>query len=317
MMSTRKLALALGALLTVSACGPDESGGTQAMAAGGSMGGGAGTGSVGSDEGGSPAPESDASLHAAVEAGSATLPDGSIDGGAVDEWKQSWPQAGGPDGSWRVPGTGPKSWSVTLNQNIVWRTALPSGGQGGIAVWGDHVFLTTFEPYVSGAPKTSATILGHALDTTTGKILWSVKLVGETPSPMMYAYSDSTSWSPITDGKYVWFFNSSGEMGCWDWSGKEIWRRKFHAPDEPFNKQHEPFMAGDTIVSAEPLSPDEPGYRTDRAIWNYLRGIDKMTGKTKWIADDALTHYTTAVSGTLPNGSRAVLFGRGGPHDVP
>jgi hypothetical protein len=257
-----------------------------------------------------------ASTTPADDASAGTV-DASSEAATADPWHEAWPQAGGPDGTWRVPGVAPTSWSVALNQNIVWRSPLPSGGQGGIAVWGDRLFLTTFDVYQPGASKMSATILGHALDASTGKILWSVKLTGSTPSPMMYAYSDSTSWTPITDGKYVWFFNSSGEMGCWDYAGNEIWRRQFPAPDDPFNKQHEPFMAGDTIVSAEPISPGEPGYRDDRKVWNYLRGIDKMTGKTIWIAEDALTHYTTSVSGLLPDGTLAVLHGRGGPHGVP
>ncbi len=242
---------------------------------------------------------------------------GGSGGPAADPWHESWPQAGGPEGTWRVAGSAPKSFSVSLNQNIAWKAPLPGGGQGGIAVWGNRLFLTTFESYTPGASKMSATIVGHALDADTGKILWSVKLTGSTPSPMMYAYSDSTSWTPITDGQYVWFFNSSGQMGCWDYSGKEIWRRDFPAPDEPFNKQHEPFMAGNAIVSAEPLQPGEPGYADDKKIWNYLRGIDKLTGKTLWISQDALTHYTTAVSGRLPNGDLAVVHGRGGPHSVP
>jgi PQQ-like domain len=237
--------------------------------------------------------------------------------GVLDPWHDNWPQAGGPEGTWRVSGHAPTSFSVSLNQNILWQAPLPGGGQGGIAVWGDRLFLTTFEPYTPGASKMSATILGHALDATTGKVLWSVKLTGTTPSPMMYAYSDSTSWTPITDGSHVWFFNSSGEMGCWDFNGKELWRRSFPAPDEPFNKQHEPFLAGDAIVSAEPLVSGEPGYSDDKRIWNYLRGIDKLTGKTLWISQDALTHYATAVSGRLANGDLSVLQGRGGPHSVP
>lgn len=237
--------------------------------------------------------------------------------GVADVWHQNWPEAGGPDGTWRVAGAAPTSFSVSTGQNILWKAPLPGGGQGGIAVWNDRLFLTTFEQYTPGASKMSATILGHALDATTGKVLWSVKLTGTTPSPMMYAYSDSTSWTPITDGEHVWFFNSSGEMGCWDYEGHELWRRSFPAPDEPFNKQHEPFLAGDTIVSAEPLVAGEPGYSADKALWNYLRGIDKLTGKTLWISADAVTHYATSVSGHLQNGALAVLQGRGGPHGVP
>lgn len=194
---------------------------------------------------------------------------------------------------------------------------MPNGGQGGIIVWKDRLFLSTFEEYQEGAPRFSATTLGHCLDARTGKILWSVRLVGQNPSPLMYAYSDSTSWTPVTDGKYVWFFNASGEMGCWDFSGKEIWRRKFLAPGEPFNKQHEPILLGNTLLTLEPLAPSEPGYDASRGLWHYLRGIDKMTGKTLWIAEDGTTYYCTSVIGKLPDGSDAILHGRGGPHNVP
>src|SRR6185295_10265935 len=81
----------------------------------------------------------------------------------------NWPQAAGPHGSWSVPeAKAPVSWSVARNQNIVWRAPLPNGGQSGIAVWGDRLFLTTFEPYETGAPKMSSTILGHAIDAKNG-----------------------------------------------------------------------------------------------------------------------------------------------------
>lgn len=231
---------------------------------------------------------------------------------------QNWPQAGGPELNWHYPGgSPPTAWSGALGKQIHWRSPMPNGGQGGIAVWKDRLFLTTFEEYQEGAPKFSATILGHCLDRKTGKILWSVKLVGSSPSPMMYAYSDSTSWTPVTDGKHVWFFNASGEMGCWDFAGKEVWRRKFLAFGEPFNKQHEPILFNNTLISLEPLAPEEPGYRADRARWHYLRGIDKRTGKTLWIAEDATTYYCTSVFGRLPDGTPAILHGRGGPHDVP
>src|ERR1700753_397692 len=110
----------------------------------------------------------------------------------------NWPQAGGPDGTWRFnTHDAPSNWSVTLNQNIVWKTALPNAGQSGIAVWGDRLFLTTFD---EGEIKTSGAILGLCVDAKTGKILWTVKLNGPTKSPMMYAYSDSTSPTPVTDG---------------------------------------------------------------------------------------------------------------------
>ncbi len=241
-----------------------------------------------------------------------------LSGSASIARAEDWPQGAGPNLDFRAIGRkAPTHWSVATGSNVIWRTKLPSGGQGGIAKWGNRLFLTTFEEYQEGGPKYSATILGHCLDAKDGRILWSVKLLGENPSPICYAYSDSTSWTPVTDGKHVWFFNASGEMGCWDFSGREVWRRKFLAPGEPFNKQMEPILLNGTIVTMEPLSPDDPRYRVNRKSWHFLRGIEAATGKTHWIADDASTYYCTPTAGRMPNGKWAILHGRGGPHDVP
>lgn len=219
---------------------------------------------------------------------------------------QNWPQAAGPDGTWTTRGPAPVDrWSVAQGTNILWHTPMPNGGQSGIAVWGDRLFLTTF---AEGEKGFSAKILGLAVDAKSGKILWRVALDGVEKSPMLYAFSDSTTPTPITDGKHVWFFNASGSMGCWTIDGREIWRgtyKPWGAPF-PFNKQHEPILADGVILNVEPLDNNEkPG-------WNYLRAIDPPTGKTKWIAEDATTAYNTAVAAR-----GAVLHGRGGWHDVP
>ena len=229
---------------------------------------------------------------------------------------ENWPQAAGPDGTWSASkAQAPVSWSVALNHNILWRAPLPAVGQSGIAVWGDRIFLTTFEPYKAGDPKFSTTILGHAIDAKTGKILWSVRLEGSVKSPLMSAYSDSTSPTPATDGKHVWFTNSSGVIACVDWNGKEVWRHTWTPWGEPypFNKQHEPILYGNYLLNVEPLD----GNPDSKKGWNYLRALDKSTGKTLWIAEDATTTYTTSRFGRTADGKPAVVTARGGWHDVP
>jgi hypothetical protein len=228
---------------------------------------------------------------------------------------RGWPQAAGPDGTWSLRGEpAPTNWSVTRDQNIVWRCALPNGGQSGLAVWGDRLFLTTFDSLQPGE-KFSGNILGHCVDANSGKILWSVKLSGPTPSPVLYAYSDSTSPTPVTDGKHVWFINNSGEMGCWDFEGHEIWRRSFEpwGKPYPFNKQHEPMLFEGVLVNVEPPA----GNPHEKFGWNYLSGIDARTGKLRWVAQDATTTYCTSVFGRTADGLPAVLTGRGGHHEVP
>jgi len=232
---------------------------------------------------------------------------------------ENWPQAAGPNGSWTAAGPNvPLRWSVSNDQNIVWRTPLPEVGQGGIAVWGDRVFLTTMKPLAADAKKKAGRdVVGYCLDGVTGKILWSVDLPGAVDCNYAYGFSDPTTPSPITDGLHVWFYNSAGAVGCWDFSGRQVWLRQWHPTEHrPFNKQFEPILEGDTVLNMEPRDEGDPK-REAQDPWNYLRGLDKLTGKTLWVADDALTHYNTPMRGTLPDGTPAVLQGRGAYHGSP
>ncbi|HEY2901344.1 MAG TPA: hypothetical protein VGL59_12260 [Polyangia bacterium] len=288
------------------------SGGTIGAGAGGTSGGGAPGGSGGSGSGGT--------------GGSSSADGGGAGGSALT--LDTWPQAGGPDGTFRVNVDGaPTTWSVATNKNILWQTNLDNEGQGGIAVSGDLLFLTTFLPFTGS--KTSLSVEGYAIDRKTGAIKWRTKpLTGNgEPSGMAYQYSDATSWTPIAEGKYVWFFASTGHMGCWDVTGTPdaqgflapLWEADFAGQDPiyPSNRQHEPFMIGTDLVIVSPLGKGMGDPPTKNAGWNYLHGIDKMTGKTTWVADDASTFFNTAVMGKLPNGMPAVVHGRGGPHNVP
>ena len=59
----------------------------------------------------------------------------------------NWPQAGGPNGNFIVPNAkAPTEWSVTLDQNIAWKTTLPELGQSSVTVWGDRVYFSINKP---------------------------------------------------------------------------------------------------------------------------------------------------------------------------
>ena len=347
---------------------------------------------------------------------------------AADSQTNSWPMSGGPEGNWQVTTDQhvPTEWSVRTGKNIKWRTELPEGGQSGIAVWGNRLFLTInpekdtpayseltkeYESLkaqydseykntltqlqsssefkkkkdaVNAAKKawddefnektkklkgnaknrykkvldksafgknlkknqqdlfnyihtdkkfkelhTSMTRAQQAmkagasdqnidlvcLDADNGQILWQKTVKGLMGSGYHYGFSDSTTPCPATDGKYVWAINASGGMACFDFDGNEIWSRTWMPTGgRPFNKQFDSILYGDSILNVEP--PDEGDSSRD-PLWNYLRAIDKNTGKTQWVCKDAITHYNAPVMSTMADGTPAVLIARGGPHGVP
>jgi len=233
----------------------------------------------------------------------------------------NWPQAAGPNGDWTVSTNRnvPTSWSAERNENIQWRVSLPETGQSGIAVWENRLFLTTMKPLAADSnAKRGSDIVIYCFDANTGKRLWQHDLPGDPKATSIYAYgfSSSSSPTPITDGKHVWFWNASGSMGCWTVDGQQVWTRRWTPTlGRPFNKQFEPIKFGNTVLNVEPLDPNDPKRRDD--AWNYLRAFDAKTGKHLWTAPGGLTHYNTPVLGTLPDGRHAVLYGRGAHHNTP
>lgn len=238
-----------------------------------------------------------------------------------DEASENWPQAAGPNHDWTVKTDRPVplKWSAENNQNIRWRISLPESGQSGIAIWEDRIFLTTMMPLeVGAAEKKGADIVLYCISAIDGGILWQHDLAGNSEAASLYGYgfSSSSSPTPITDGEHVWFWNASGQMGCWSIDGEEVWTRSWTPTlGRPFNKQYEPIKYGNTIVNVEPRDLDDPLRRDD--AWNYLRGFDSTSGAALWIAPDGLTHYNTPMLGILPGGGKGILSARGAHHDVP
>ncbi len=130
---------------------------------------------------------------------------------------ENWPQ-------WRgARGDGvshEKNLPVTWNkmENVAWRLPLPGAAGSTPVVWGDHIFLTS-------AAGNDLVLL--CIDTS-GKELWR-KVLGTGNRVARGDESNLASPSPSTDGKHVFAFVGSGDLACYDFAGKEVW--KFNVQD--------------------------------------------------------------------------------------
>jgi outer membrane protein assembly factor BamB len=173
--------------------------------------------------------------------------------------------------AWRGPlGNGiseernlPVRWSS--NQNVRWRVPLPERGNSTPVVWGNRVFITQ----AIGARRTVM-----CFDRATGKLLWQSGVTSKEQEPTHS--TNPYSASPVTDGERVIASFASDGLYCYDFEGKELWKRtdlgrQIHI----WGAGAAPAIAGDLC-----LLNFGPGETT------YLLAVEKKTGRTVWKHDE-------------------------------
>ena len=74
-----------------------------------------------------------------------------------------WPQAFGPNGNGTVDGKAVSSFSGSENKKVLWRTKMPSTGQGTPIISNGKVFVTSHER-IKEDSETGSAIVGICLD---------------------------------------------------------------------------------------------------------------------------------------------------------
>ena len=174
-----------------------------------------------------------------------------------------WPSWRGPDGTGITPEQNlPREWSA--QKNIRWRTPLPGPGNSSPIVWGDRVFVTQ-------ATKADSRRELLCFDRNDGKLLWhsGVAYTEKEPTHQTNPYCAAT---PVTDGERVIASFGSAGLYCYDFAGKELWRRDFGKMTHVFGNASSPILHGELCFF--PFGPDEKNAR--------LIAVNKKTGKTVW-----------------------------------
>ena len=104
-------------------------------------------------------------------------------------------------------------WSQT--ENLAWRLELPGQAGSTPIIWGDNIFLTT-------VGDNNEDLLLMSIDVN-GVVRWKQKL-GAGNRDVLRGEGNSASPSPCTDGQYVWAYFSTGDIGCYDFDGNQIWK---------------------------------------------------------------------------------------------
>jgi outer membrane protein assembly factor BamB len=185
---------------------------------------------------------------------------------------RQWPQFRGPGGQGVARNTNlPVQWDGTSGEGILWTVDVPAPGYSSPIVWEDRLFLT-------GSNGQDYEV--YCYDARTGKLLWTRPVApgGEaTMTPQVFEGDTGifAAATAVTDGRRVCAIFANGDIGCFDFDGKELWS---HALG-PFNNMYGYASSlavedGRVIVQMDQSTPNER--------LSAVEAYDIASGKRLW-----------------------------------
>jgi outer membrane protein assembly factor BamB len=178
----------------------------------------------------------------------------------------NWPAWRGPQGDGHSPENNvPLRWSA--GENVRWKAPLPGPGNSSPVVWGDRVFLT--QALDKGARRAVL-----CFDRADGKLLWQKETAYAEKEPT-HQTNPYCSATPVTDGERVIASLGSAGLVCYDFAGKELWRKDVGPMTHIWGNASSPVLYGDLVILWV-----GPGERQT------LLAVHRADGKTAWEHDE-------------------------------
>jgi outer membrane protein assembly factor BamB len=177
----------------------------------------------------------------------------------------------------------PLQWGK--DKNVKWKIPLADQGNSTPVVWGDRIFMTQAN---KGGSVRSLFCFARA----DGKLLWQKDVTYDKPEKNW-----NQSWyanaSPTVDGERVIVCFASAGLYCYDYDGKELWKRTDLGHwEHNFGSGSSPVLYDDLVIQwcgPDALGAGKPGKR------NFLLAVDKKTGKTVWEHDEKVGSWSTPI----------------------
>ncbi len=226
-----------------------------------------------------------------------------------------WPMWRGPDATGSAKkGNPPVTWSEA--ENIKWKVKVPGESSSTPVIWEDKIFFLTAVKTdkkadtasqqnqsgqgrrMSTPPDAVYTFDVVCMDRKNGNILWQKTAREELPHQGHHPTGSFASYSPVTDGEFVWAGFGSHGVYCYDMDGNQKWGKDLGKMDAlmSFGEGSSVNLAGDAVI----VVMDHQG---DSAIY----ALNKDTGEILWKKDrDEATSWATPLAVEV-NGKMQVI----------
>lgn len=229
--------------------------------------------------------------------------------------ESNWPTWRGPHANGvAVQGNPPITWSET--ENIKWKVKLPDSSDSTPVVWGNKMFFQTAVPIredtdakvpprgsvdreiFTPIPTVPWKFSVICLDRRNGEVIWEKTVREEIPHEGSHPSGGLASYSPVTDGEYLWVNFGSRGLHCFDLDGNLIWDQEL--PEmltfRAFGEGTSPALAGDAVIVVQ-----------DHEGQSKIFAFDSMTGERLWEKDrDEGTSWATPIAAEV-NGKIQII----------
>ncbi|HEY1598978.1 MAG TPA: PQQ-binding-like beta-propeller repeat protein [Pirellulales bacterium] len=219
----------------------------------------------------------------------------------------NWHQWRGPLANGTSPTANPpRTWDE--NSNVRWKVTLPGEGSSTPIIWNDKVFVLSAvmtdrtielppEPEKPAAqegtpmprrakrPNNYFQFVVMCLDRSTGNVRWQDVAAEEVPHEGHHPDHGYASFSPTTDGQYLYVSFGSRGIFCYDLNGRQQWKRDLGDMQTyaTFGEGTSPVIHDDSLI----VNWDHQGE-------SFLMVLDAHTGETRWKVDrESVTSWAT------------------------
>jgi len=200
-----------------------------------------------------------------------------------------WPQFRGPKGQGVSVESKQLPTNLDVSKNLLWKTSLPKG-HSSPCIWKNHIFLTGY------ADKKLQTL---CLNRNDGSIAWR-RIVPADNIERVHGISSPAAPTPTTDGERVYVYFGSYGLLCYNYQGKELWKRPLPIPAINYGSGTSPILANDLLVLNRDQNKD-----------SFLLAVDKKTGRTVWKKDRPgfTGSWSTPLHRKYEGNNEVVIFG--------
>ncbi|MDH4238109.1 MAG: PQQ-binding-like beta-propeller repeat protein [Phycisphaerae bacterium] len=190
---------------------------------------------------------------------------------SMEEIRKNWPRFRGPGGLGISAYTNvPASWNGKTGEAILWKSKVPLPGHNSPIVWGDRVFVTGADPNVRQV---------YCFDALSGNLLWN-RGVKSAPQgkPLEVMEEDGPGYAAptaVTDGRRICAIFPTGDVGCFNFDGKNLWTRNLGTPDSGYGYAASLAMYRNLLLIQYDQGGAEDGL-------SKLIALDTFTGRTVW-----------------------------------